>query len=67
MNVPALIAVVVFAAVLLAIMGALYASARRSYQNGELEGEGLRVLRWAVAGQLALYLILAITAFLAPG
>ncbi len=64
MNVAALVAVILFAGTMLAIFGALYIGAVRSYERGELAFEGVRILRWALAGQLFIYLLLAITAFL---
>ena len=64
MNVAALIAVILFAGGLLAIFGTLYVGAVRSYERGELAFEGIRILRWALAGQLCIYVLLAITAFL---
>lgn len=66
MNVSALIAVLVFAAVLLSIFGALYLGAWRSYERGELAFDGIRLLRWAMLGHVVLYAILAATALLAP-
>jgi hypothetical protein len=63
-NPEALVAVLAFAGVMLAIFGALYVGAARSYRRGELDFEGIRVLRWALLGQLALYALLAVTAFL---
>jgi len=64
MDLAALLASAFFAAVLLAVLGGLYASARRSQRRGELGEDGLRLLRWAIAGQLALYVVLAVTALL---
>ena len=64
MNVEALIAVILFAAAMLAIFGALYLGAVRSYRRGELAFEGIRILRWAMVGQLCIYALLAITTFL---
>ena len=64
MNVTALLAVLVFAAALLAIFGTLYVGAVRAHERGELNGDGVRILRWAIAGQLVIYALLAITAFL---
>jgi hypothetical protein len=63
-NLGALIAVIVFAGVLLAIFGILYLGAWRSYARGELDIQGIRVLRWALLGHIAIYILLAITAFL---
>jgi len=37
---------------------------RLPYAKGELGPEGLGILRWALAGQLAIFAVLAITAFL---
>jgi hypothetical protein len=64
MNTAALVAVVLFAGAFLAIFGALYVGAVRSYQRGELDFEGIRILRWALLGQVVIYVLLAITAFL---
>ena len=64
MNLAALLAVAAFAGALLAIFGALYVGAVRSYHRGELDAEGIRILRWAMLGQLLIYVLLAITAFL---
>lgn len=64
MNVAALVAVILFAGTMLAIFGALYIGAVRSCERGELAFEGVRILRWALAGQLFIYVLLAITAFL---
>jgi hypothetical protein len=64
MDVAALLASVFFAAVLLAVLGGLYAGARASQRRGELGEDGLRLLRWAIGGQLVLYAIIAVTAFL---
>ena len=63
MNLGALVAVIVFAGALLLIFGALYIGALRSYKRGELEIAGVKVLRWAFLGHVALYVLLAITAF----
>ena len=64
MNVGALVAVVVFASSLLAIFGALYREASRSHARGEMGMDGIRILRWALLGHIALYVLLAATAFL---
>ncbi len=64
MNISALLAVVVFASLLLAIFGALYVGASRSHRRGELGMEGITLLRWALLGHLCLYALMAITAFL---
>jgi hypothetical protein len=64
LNLSALIAVAVFAGVLLVIFGALYLGASRSQARGGIGPEGTRVLRWALLGQITLYLLLGITAFL---
>ncbi len=64
MNVPALVAVGIIGGACLVIFGLLYAGAVRSQRAGELAAEGVRILRWAVAGQLVLYALLALTAFL---
>jgi len=65
MNTSALVAVVLFAAVLLAVFGAVYVGARRSYRRGELEARGIRILRWALLGHVTIFVILGITALLA--
>ena len=64
MNASALVAVVIFAGALLMIFGALYAGALRSYKRGELDVTGMRLLRWALLGHIAIYFLLAVTAFL---
>jgi hypothetical protein len=64
LNLSALIAVAVFAAVLLSIFGGLYIGALRSHARGDMDIEGIRLLRWALLGHITLYVLLAITAFL---
>ena len=64
MNLSALIAVAVFAAALLSIFGALYVGASKSYAKGEMDIEGIRLLRWMLLGHVTLYILLGITAFL---
>ena len=64
MNAAALLAVLAFAGLMLVIFGGLYLGAVRSYRRGELAFEGIKLLRWALLGQLAIYLLLAATAFL---
>ena len=64
MNTSALVAVVVFAAALLSIFGALYLGASRSHARGEVDLDGIRLLRWAFLGYIILYVLLAITSFL---
>lgn len=64
MNLSALIAILAFAGALLLVFGLLYRMAARSHARGELDSEGMRILRWALLGQLAIFAILAITAFL---
>ena len=64
MNVQALLAVIVFGAALLAIFGALYRDALQGYRQGALDFDGVRLLRWALLGQLVIYLLVAVTAFL---
>lgn len=64
MNAAALIAVGIFALVLLSIFGAVYSSALKSQKRGEIGIEGIRLLQWALLGQVTLYVILAVTAFL---
>jgi hypothetical protein len=64
MNLAALLAVVAFGVAVLAIFGALYVGATQSYRRGELGFDGIRLLRWALLGLCAIYVLLAITAFL---
>lgn len=64
LNVDALIAVALFAGVLLAIFGVLYTGASRSHARGELGIEGVRILRWALVGYAVIYLLLAVTALI---
>jgi len=64
MNLSALVAVVLFAGALLFVFGLLYRMALRSHAKGELGQEGIDILRWALLGQLAIFVVLAITAFL---
>lgn len=64
MNYSALAAIAAFAGALLLVFGALYRMAVRSYAKGDLDFEGIRILRWALVGQLAIFAILTITAFL---
>lgn len=64
MNLGALAAVVAFAGVLLLVFGLLYRGAARSRARGELGDEGVSVLRWALLGYLAIFVVLAITSFL---
>ena len=63
MNGAALVAIIVLAAAFLAIFGSLYLSAVRSQRRGELDATAVRILRWAVLGQLCIYVVLAVTAF----
>jgi hypothetical protein len=63
MNVQALAAVAVFGGVLTLILVYLYVGAVGAHKRGELGADGVRVLRWAIFGQLVIYGILAITAF----
>jgi hypothetical protein len=64
MNIGALIAVVLFAAALLFVFSVLYIGAAGSRDRGELDQEGIGLLRWALLGHLAIFLILGMTAFL---
>lgn len=64
MNPQALAAVAAFGGVLLLILLVLYRGALRAHQRGELGADGIRVLRWAILGQLAIYGILALTALI---
>ena len=64
MNTSALVAIAAFAGALLLVFGLLYRLARKSYVKGELGPEGVGILRWALAGQLVIFAVLAITAFL---
>jgi uncharacterized membrane protein len=63
LNADALIAVVLFAGALLSIFGAIYWGAAKSHAKGEMDFNGLKMLRWALAGYVCLYVLLAITAF----
>jgi hypothetical protein len=62
MNGTALVAIAVLAGAFLAIFGSLYLGALRSHRRGELDEAGVRILRWAVLGQLCIYVVLALTA-----
>ncbi|MDG6917718.1 MAG: hypothetical protein JRM85_09020 [Nitrososphaerota archaeon] len=64
MNSSALVAIAVFAGALLSVFGVLYRMASTSHARGELAYEGIVILRWALLGQLAIFAILALTAFL---
>jgi len=64
MNLGALAAVIAFAGALFLVFGLLYRMAVASHSRGELGYEGIRLLRWALLGQLVILGILAITAFL---
>ncbi|MDG6902083.1 MAG: hypothetical protein JRM80_09000 [Nitrososphaerota archaeon] len=64
MNTSALVAILVLAGALLSVFGVLYRMAARSYARGELDYDGIRILRWALLGQLAIFAILTLTAFL---
>jgi hypothetical protein len=64
MNLGALEAVIAFAGALFLVFGLLYRMAVASHSRGELGYEGIRLLRWALLGQLVILGILAITAFL---
>lgn len=63
-NIYALIAVGLFAAAFLAIYGSLYLSAVASNRRGELDSNGVRILRLGLYGHLTIFAILAVTAFL---
>jgi hypothetical protein len=63
-NTSALAAIVAFAGALLFVFGLLYRTASRSHARGELDSEGMSILRWALLGQLAIFLVLSLTAFL---
>jgi hypothetical protein len=63
-NVPALLATAGFAILTIGIFGAIYLGAARSVRAGELDEGTTRVLRWALAGHVVIYALLAITAFL---
>ena len=64
MNTSALVAILAFAGALLAVFGVLYRMAAKSHARGELGYDGIRILRWALLGQLAIFAILTLTAFL---
>jgi cytochrome bd-type quinol oxidase subunit 2 len=63
-NLSALVAIFLFAGALLLVFGLVYQGAARSRARGELSNEGIRVLRWALLGQLIIFVVLGITAFL---
>ena len=54
MNISALVAVSIFAGALLIIFGVLYLGALKSYKRGELDFQGIRILRWALLGHIAI-------------
>ena len=64
MNLGALVAIAAFAGALLLVFGLLYRMASKSHAKGELDFEGIRILRWALLGQLVIFAILSLTAFL---
>jgi len=64
MNVYAILAVSLFAAVFLSIYGTIYLNALSSYRRGELDWRGVRILRLGLYGHLTIFAILAVTAFL---
>ncbi len=64
MNLGALTATFLLAGALLVVFGLVYRVAVRSHARGELSYDGIRLLRWALAGQLAIFVVLGITAFL---
>ena len=64
MNASALVAIAVFAGALLSVFAVLYRMAARGHARGELAYDGIVILRWALLGQLAIFAILALTAFL---
>jgi hypothetical protein len=64
MNLEALSSVVALGGILTIILLAIYAGATRAHRRGELSADGIRILRWAIVGQLAIYGLLAITAFI---
>ena len=57
-------AIVALAGALLLVFGLLYRMAAASHAKGDLDFEGIRILRWALLGQLIIFAVLAITAFL---
>lgn len=59
LNIGALIA-----AALLSIFGAVYSETSRSHKRGEMNADGLGILRWARLGYIILFILLAITAIL---
>lgn len=64
MNLGALVATVLFAGALLTVFGYVYLGAARSRARGEMSDEGMRILRWGLVGQLAIFVVLGVTAFL---
>lgn len=63
MNVGALTAVGIFAAAFMSIFGFLYLGASASHKRGELGWDGVRLLRWAAAGHLTIFALLALASF----
>ena len=63
-NIPALLTTAGFAILTIGIFGAIYLGAVRSVRAGELDAGTTRVLRWALAGHVVIYALLAVTAFL---
>ncbi|MDG6902153.1 MAG: hypothetical protein JRM80_09370 [Nitrososphaerota archaeon] len=64
MNTSALVAIALLAGALLVVFGFLYRMAAESHAKGELAYDGILILRWALLGQLIIFAVLTITAFL---
>ena len=64
MNPSALAAIGLFAGALMLVFGLVYLGAVRSRARGELSKEGTNILRWALLGQLVIFVVLGVTAFL---
>ncbi len=64
MNPAALLAVLVFAGAFISIYGSIFFGAWKSYKKGELDPKGIRLLKLGFLGHLAVFGVLAITAFL---
>ena len=65
-DAAALAAVLVLAGAFLAIFGSPYLGAVASQKRGKLDESAVRILRWAVAGQMCLYLLALTELFVVP-
>lgn len=64
LNVYSLVAVFAFAVAFLGVYGAIYRGALAGYKRGELDAQGVRILRLGLYGHLVVFAILGITALL---